>query len=174
MNRASAVRSRKMAASREKKSGAAGESLARNGRGAASRNGRVGRNGKKEDTERIAFGHAVHSKADYRRIEKWMRENLPPPGTPEWEALCTGCGECCADKMWSGPRLLSLTSMCSFLDPETLRCNCYADRFEREPLCMPIGPEIILMGGLPEDCPYVANLPGYKGPIRVNKTFDEC
>ena len=106
-------------------------------------------------------------------IEKWMRENLPPPGTPEWEALCTGCGKCCNDKVWSGNRLALLTSACSFLDKETKRCTCYAERFEREPLCMPIDTEIIMMGGLPADCPYVENLPGYRGPIEVDKTLDE-
>jgi len=112
--------------------------------------------------------------AELERIERWMRANLPPPGTPEWEALCTRCGKCCYDKVWRGSRLLLTQTPCSFLDTRTNTCTCYPERFEREPLCMPIGPEIIEMGGLPVDCPYVAGLPGYQGPIEVDKTLDEC
>ncbi|MCY3822474.1 MAG: hypothetical protein OXG62_01235 [Nitrospinae bacterium] len=106
-------------------------------------------------------------------IQRWMDENLPPSGTPEWEALCTGCGKCCYDKVWEGDRLLLLTSACPYLEVETNRCRVYPERFEIEPMCLPIGPEIIEMGGLPEDCPYVENFPGYRGPKVVNKSLDE-
>lgn len=107
------------------------------------------------------------------RIEKWLKENLPPQGTPEWEALCTQCGKCCYDKVWRGSRLMLLKSACAFLDTGTNLCKCYEDRFENEPLCMPVGAEIIQMGGLPGDCPYVENLPGYRPPLVVDKTIDE-
>lgn len=110
---------------------------------------------------------------EINRIEKWLKENLPPQGTPEWEALCTQCGKCCYDKVWRGSRLMLLKSACSFLDTGTNLCKCYEDRFENEPLCMPVGAEIIQMGGLPGDCPYVENLPGYKPPLVVDKTIDE-
>lgn len=106
-------------------------------------------------------------------IQKWMDENLPPAGTPEWEALCNGCGKCCYDKVWEGEELLLLTSACVYLDLDTNRCRVYAERFEKEPMCMPIGAEIIEMGGLPEDCPYVENFPGYRGPKAVDKRLDE-
>ena len=106
-------------------------------------------------------------------IQRWMDDNLPPPDTPEWEALCTGCGKCCFDKVWEDDRLLLLTSACPQLDLETNRCRVYAERFEIESLCLPIGPEIIEMGGLPEDCPYVENFPGYQGPKVVDKSLDE-
>lgn len=106
-------------------------------------------------------------------IQRWMDENLPPSGTPEWEALCTGCGKCCYDKVWEGDRLLLLTSACPYLEVETNRCRVYPERFEIEPMCLPIGPEIIEMGGLPEDCPYVENFPGYRGPKVVDKSLDE-
>ena len=106
-------------------------------------------------------------------IQRWMDENLPPSGTPEWEALCTGCGKCCYDKVWEGDRLLLLTSACPQLDLEANHCRVYAERFEKEPMCLPIGPEIIEMGGLPEDCPYVENFPGYRGPKEVDKSLDQ-
>ena len=106
-------------------------------------------------------------------IQRWMDENLPPTGTPEWEAMCTGCGKCCYDKVWEGDRLLLLTSACPFLETETNRCRVYSERFEKEPMCLPIGPEIIEMGGLPEDCPYVENFPGYRGPMVVDKSLEE-
>ena len=107
------------------------------------------------------------------RIKRWMKKNLTPPGTPEWEALCTGCGVCCYDKVWIGSRLHLLKSACSFLNMKTNLCKCYEDRFEREPLCMPIDADIIQMGGLPEDCPYVEGLPGYRPPKVIDKTLDE-
>lgn len=148
------------------------------GNGAALSVVRVGRSRKsaqtREDLVKTIEKKNREKKSKSARIREWMRENLPPPGTPEWEALCTHCGKCCYDKVWSGNRLLLLTSPCSFLDTGAERCTCYDERFEREPLCMPIDHEIILMGGLPEDCPYVAELPGYKGPIPVDKTIDEC
>ncbi|MEE9255694.1 MAG: hypothetical protein V3V56_00825 [bacterium] len=107
------------------------------------------------------------------RIERWMKKNLPPQGTPEWEALCTGCGVCCYDKVWIGSRLYLLKSACSFLNTKTNLCTCYEERFEREPLCIPIDAEIIQMGGLPEDCPYVQGFPGYRPPKVIDKTLDE-
>jgi uncharacterized cysteine cluster protein YcgN (CxxCxxCC family) len=110
---------------------------------------------------------------EINRINKWLKENLPPQGTPEWEALCTQCGKCCYDKVWRGSRLMLLKSACAFLDTETNLCKCYEDRFANEPLCMPVGAEIIQMGGLPGDCPYVENLPGYRPPLVVDKTIDE-
>ena len=110
---------------------------------------------------------------EINRINKWLKENLPPQGTPEWEALCNQCGKCCYDKVWRGSRLMLLKSACAFLDTETNLCKCYEDRFANEPLCMPVGAEIIQMGGLPGDCPYVENLPGYRPPLVVDKTIDE-
>lgn len=118
----------------------------------------------------------IYKTAKERRIDqiqRWMDENLPPAGTPEWEALCNGCGKCCYDKVWEGERLLLLTSACPHLDVATSRCGVYAERFEKEPMCMPIGAEIIEMGGLPEDCPYVEHFPGYRGPRPLNKTLEE-
>ena len=130
-------------------------------------------NGAKNGNRRSLLRKNAEKRRKKVRIEKWMSENLPPPGTPEWEALCTGCGKCCNDKVWSGNRLVLLASVCSFLDRETKQCTCYSERFEREPLCMPIDIEIVMMGGLPGDCPYVENLPDYRGPREMDKTLDE-
>lgn len=129
---------------------------------------RVHKNGKPKRSAK-----ETKKQREIARIEKWLKENLPPQGTPEWEALCTQCGKCCYDKVWRGSRLMLLTSACSFFDTETDLCKCYEDRFKNEPLCMPVGAEIIQMGGLPGDCPYVENLPGYKPPLVVDKTIDE-
>ncbi len=126
----------------------------------------------KQDTPLVIPMYKTKRERRLDEIQKWMDENLPPSGTPEWEALCTGCGKCCYDKVWEGERLLLLTSACTYLDAETNHCRVYADRFEIESMCLPIGPEIIEMGGLPEDCPYVENFPGYQGPV-VDKSLDE-
>ena len=154
-----------------------------NGRGGVSQNGTAQskksvlplfrENGAKNGNRWSRLMKNAEKQCERARIDKWIRENLPPPGTPEWEALCTGCGKCCNDKVWSRNRLVLLTSVCSFLDKETKRCACYAERFGHEPLCMPIDAEIVMMGGLPEDCPYVENLPDYRGPREVDKTLDE-
>ena len=118
-------------------------------------------------------GKKSKKELEMARIKRWMKKSLPPQGTPEWEALCTGCGVCCYDKVWIGSRLHLLKSACSFLNTETNRCTCYSERFEREPLCMPIDAEIIQMGGLPGDCPYVEGLPGYRPPKVIDKRLDE-
>lgn len=130
-------------------------------------------NGRTSSKSRKPAGQKTKKQLELERIRRWIKRNLPPQGTPEWEALCTGCGKCCYDKVWRGSRLLLLTSACGFLDIETNRCKCYTDRFEKEPLCMPVDAEIIQMGGLPADCPYVENLPGYRPPLEVSKTIDE-
>ncbi len=130
-------------------------------------------NGRTASNGRRPAGKKTKKQLEIERIRRWIKRNLPPQGTPEWEALCTGCGKCCYDKVWRGSRLMLLTSACGFLDLETNRCKCYADRFEKEPLCMPVDAEIIEMGGLPADCPYVENLPGYRPPLEVNMTIDE-
>ena len=106
------------------------------------------------------------------QIKEWMDVNLPPVGTKAWEDLCTGCGKCCCDKVWRGNKLVTLTSFCKFLDLETNRCSVYKNRFTLEPLCSQIDADIIEMGALPEDCPYVENLPGYKGPLMLDKTIE--
>ncbi len=121
--------------------------------------------------KKIAGISKKHRELD--RINRWMKKNLPPQGTPEWEALCTGCGVCCYDKVWIGSRLYLLKSACSFLNKRTNLCKCYEERFEREPLCIPIDAEIIQMGGLPDDCPYSQGLPGYRPPKVIDKTIDE-
>ncbi len=107
------------------------------------------------------------------QIKEWMNVNLPPVGSKEWEDLCTGCGKCCCDKVWRGKKLVALASFCKFLDLETNRCSVYKNRFSYEPLCSQIDAEIIEMGALPEDCPYVVDLPGYKGPLVNERTMQE-
>ena len=128
---------------------------------------------RKRDAPEIMPIYRTARERRINEIQRWMDENLPPAGTPEWEALCNGCGKCCYDKVWEGKGLLLLASACAYLDLETNQCRVYAERFEKEPMCMPIGAEIIEMGGLPEDCPYVENFPGYRGPKAVDKKLDE-
>ena len=131
------------------------------------------RNGLKARRKKTLAGKKSKKELELARIKRWMKKNLPPQGTPEWEALCTGCGVCCYDKVWIGSRLHLLKSACSFLNMKTNLCKCYEERFEREPLCMPIDADIIQMGGLPGDCPYVEGLPGYRPPKVIDKTIDE-
>ncbi len=133
-----------------------------------------GRNGiAPRQKKKTLAGKKSQKELEIARIKRWMKKNLPAQDTPEWEALCTGCGVCCYDKVWIGSRLHLLKSHCTFLNPKTNLCKCYEERFENEPLCMPIDAEIIQMGGLPGDCPYVEGLPGYKPPKVIDKTIDQ-
>ena len=134
------------------------------------RNGRSSASGSKAGR---GAGGKTKKQLEIERIERWLKRNLPPQGSPEWEALCTECGKCCYDKVWRGSRLMLLKSACGYFDTKTNLCKCYEDRFDSEPLCLPVGAEIMQMGGLPEDCPYVQELPDYRPPLVVDKTIDE-
>lgn len=91
-----------------------------------------------------------------------------PPGLPvayllagrrfshaEWEALCTGCGLCCYEKVQVGRRLFASSTPCRFLDADH-RCRVYEQRLDACPECVKVTPEVVRQGGaLPDDCPYV-------------------
>jgi uncharacterized cysteine cluster protein YcgN (CxxCxxCC family) len=77
----------------------------------------------------------------------------------EWEALCTGCGDCCivtrkeADGHW-----VSTGIPCRYLDLEDRTCRVYDRRQQLEPSCMKVTPAMVTGAMLPRHCGYVEEL----------------
>lgn len=83
---------------------------------------------------------------------------LHVPDTPDnWEELCQGCGECCFEKVISpAGRLVTTKIACRYLDVVTRQCNIYPKRFEIEPTCLKLTPELVSGATwLPVSCAYV-------------------
>lgn len=81
----------------------------------------------------------------------------------EHEAKCRKCGLCCYHTVRMGGELVATPMKCPHLDAETGLCGCYEQRHEVYPTCLPMV-EAIRRRILPDDCPYVADIKGYKGP----------
>ena len=60
--------------------------------------------------------------------------------------------------------MVSLEDACRHLDPETHLCTVYERRFEVNPECLSVA-RGIEMRAFPEECPYVADISGYAGPL---------
>lgn len=79
------------------------------------------------------------------------------------EHLCRRCGLCCHEKVRIGDQVVITDIPCRHLDPETNLCRIYEDRARLEPRCL--SAEVSAKGGgLPGDCPYVAELADYRAP----------
>ena len=82
----------------------------------------------------------------------------------EWENRCRRCGRCCYEKDFYKGGVYYTDEPCEYLDLETKTCLVYARRHEVRPGCAPLSPEVLVMGILPADCPYVCDLEGYQAP----------
>lgn len=71
--------------------------------------------------------------------------------TKEWEAICDGCGLCCA--------FIDSKYCCPSLNVKTRKCIDYKNRLSKE-MCQQLRPDTILplhkQGVLPDSCAYVA------------------
>ena len=83
------------------------------------------------------------------------------------EELCRKCGWCCRVKMIARNEVFVLPDTCEHLDRETKLCRVFARRHEVNPDCADIARGIAARV-FPADCPYVADIEGYRGPIEVN------
>jgi uncharacterized cysteine cluster protein YcgN (CxxCxxCC family) len=86
-----------------------------------------------------------------------------------WEALCTKCGKCCAEKVEIDGKIYISKQYCRFFDPATKLCKVYENRFQAEPDCSDIESGIPL-GLFPADCPYIKDIEGYQPAI---ETWDD-
>lgn len=81
-----------------------------------------------------------------------------------WEARCNRCGQCCYEKIEYEGDIYYTDEPCEFLDTDTKLCQVYATRHQQKSDCSPLTPRQVGRGLLPKDCPYVANIEGYRGP----------
>lgn len=68
----------------------------------------------------------------------WKSKPLGKMSRAEWDSLCDGCARCCVIK-YEDPHTLKVDYTkwaCRYLDLETCRCACYADRKKRVPECV--------------------------------------
>lgn len=86
--------------------------------------------------------------------------------TGDGEDKCLRCGRCCYWKKRIGESVVYTNTPCQYFDLKTKLCTVYDRRHEVQPACLTrvkaIGYEV-----LPEDCPYVVDLPGYWPPAEV-------
>lgn len=88
----------------------------------------------------------------------WEKKRLADVTPEEWEALCDGCGMCCAHKLEDEEtgEVLSTNLACPLLNLETCRCSDYKRRHDRIPECIKLTPQNIrgLCRSLPPSCAY--------------------
>ncbi len=95
-----------------------------------------------------------------------MKKSINPvSGSAEWEAICERCGLCCYEKYDYRGRIFYTATPCPHLNTQTRLCKNYANRSQIHPDCAQLTPEIVAAGILPQDCPYVRDIPAYKAPV---------
>jgi len=73
-----------------------------------------------------------------------------------WDTICNQCGRCCLEKLEdSRGRIIYTDDACKYLDLETRRCKIFERRFEINPDCIQLTPELVAtLRWLPKDCAY--------------------
>jgi len=85
-------------------------------------------------------------------------------GKNDKEDICRQCGRCCCAKLiLDDNEIVYLPYPCPYLDEHTRRCTVYEHRHAVNPNCLTLD-EGIRLGVFPADCPYVADLNGYRPP----------
>ena len=79
-----------------------------------------------------------------------------PAEDPDWDSRCKQCGSCCFEKIEDERgNIFYMQSACRFLDVVTRRCKIFKRRFEINPGCMQLTPELVqTLQWLPRDCGY--------------------
>lgn len=80
------------------------------------------------------------------------------------ESICERCGRCCFEKIEFEDEIYYTDNPCVHLDLESRLCRVYARRHREKPDCSPLTPDILKMGVLPADCPYVRGVENYPAP----------
>jgi len=73
-----------------------------------------------------------------------------------WDSLCRQCGLCCFEKLEDERGTIFYTQTpCRYLDVTTRRCKVFERRFEINPSCVKLTPELVsTLRWLPGDCGY--------------------
>ncbi|MDO3376570.1 hypothetical protein [Geoalkalibacter halelectricus] len=82
----------------------------------------------------------------------------------EWEARCRRCGRCCFEKIDYQGRIYYTDRPCEKLDLTTRLCTVYPQRQTQRPGCTRLTEDILRLGVLPGDCPYVEDIADYQAP----------
>ncbi|MCD6527343.1 MAG: hypothetical protein J7K75_10170 [Desulfuromonas sp.] len=82
----------------------------------------------------------------------------------QWEGLCQRCGRCCYGKVDYNDQIYLTAVPCEFLDLHSRQCTIYEQRCSMKKECVPLSPEVIALGVLPEGCPYRALVPSASAP----------
>ena len=74
----------------------------------------------------------------------------------DWDSRCKQCGECCFEKIEDERGNIFYTrTACRFLDVVSRRCKIFERRFEINPSCVKLTPELVeTLRWLPRDCGY--------------------
>lgn len=94
------------------------------------------------------------------------------------ENLCEKCpkdirGKCCYISTTLEDYQIILTNHpCNFLDLETNNCTIYEERRKHHPNCLSIE-EMILLGTVPKECPYVRDDEGYQSRDDARHIYPE-
>lgn len=75
-----------------------------------------------------------------------------------WEVLCRHCGLCCFEKLEDDDGTVFFTSTpCRYLDIISRECRIYERRFEINPQCLKLTPELVKkLNWLHDECGYRA------------------
>jgi uncharacterized protein len=73
-----------------------------------------------------------------------------------WDSRCKQCGECCFEKIEDDRGTIFYTrTACRFLDLHSRQCKIFERRFEINPSCVKLTPELVeTLRWLPRDCGY--------------------
>ena len=74
----------------------------------------------------------------------------------DWDSLCRQCGRCCFEKIENERGTIFYTqTACRFLDVISRECKIYERRFEINPSCVKLTPELVQsLRWLPRECGY--------------------
>ncbi|HTP64661.1 MAG TPA: YcgN family cysteine cluster protein [Geobacteraceae bacterium] len=83
----------------------------------------------------------------------------------EWEAICKKCGLCCFEKIEQENGAIFFTQTpCRYLDIVTRKCKIYDRRFDINPECVKLTPELVKrINWLHDGC-------GYRKKLGLKKT----
>lgn len=95
--------------------------------------------------------------------ERFWELPLADLTTPEWEALCDGCGRCCLHKVEDEDtgEVAETNVACKLLDCASAKCCDYRHRKAFVPDCLQLTPKLAgEIEWLPETCAYVRRAHG--------------
>jgi uncharacterized cysteine cluster protein YcgN (CxxCxxCC family) len=83
---------------------------------------------------------------------------------------CIKCGRCCLGHVWDSKKRHGVVddNPCQFLCAKTMACTVFDKRFEVNPGCLTVR-RAMQMGVLPDDCPCVADVDGYKSLMKYEE-----